>query len=148
MISLRLTLYISLLLYTIACVSPALIVEDSFRSELEVWFGGIILLTGWLGVLVGQLAWLANLVLILAWLLAFFNRTYLALMFSLLAVPLSLDVLRFNQLNIPADEAGNCCFVLKNLSIGTYAWFASIVVMVLGVLICICIKPLRTFGEK
>jgi hypothetical protein len=135
--TLKPTLYISMTLYGIACLLPALIVQDSFRSETEVWFGGIILLMGWLGVLVGELAWLANLSLFIAWLLTFFKRSYLALIFSLLAIPLSLDVFRFNQLEIPADEAGNCCFILQNLSFGAYAWFASIAVVTLGLVIFI-----------
>ena len=130
--TLRRLIYLSLILFVLACVSPALIVEDTFNSEIETWFGIILLTLGWLAVLVGELAWFANIFLITAWLLTFFKRLKTAFVFALLACVSSLDVIRFNLLEIPANEAGFCCFVLRQLSFGAYFWYASIFVFLLG----------------
>ena len=143
MITLRRTVYASMLLYAIACALPALTVEDTFNPEIVTWFGVILLILGWLGVLLGQLAWLANLSLFLAWLLAFLKRKWAALPFSLLAIGLSVDLRRFNQQQIWSDEAGNCCFVIRSVGPGTYLWYASMAVLVLGLIISL-IRPERS----
>ena len=133
--TLRRTLYASMLLYAVACALPALIIENTFNPEIVTYFGIILLFLGGLAVLLGQLAWLANLSLFLAWLLVFLKRKWAALPFGLLALGLSVDLRRFNQQEIWANEGGFCCLVIRNVGPGTYLWYASMAVLVIGLII-------------
>src|SRR5215471_5022620 len=79
----------SLLLYLVACVTPAI---DFLKNGVEPmsWYGVEALGLGALGVLIGQYGWFANPLLLLSFMLVLFRRFIAASVFAVLAVAVAM----------------------------------------------------------
>ena len=90
---------VSLLLFMIACATPAMVFDK------ETWPGIQVLVLGWQGVFLGQFAWFANAFWSLSLLLVFFRRWILTLVATFITLLISLDALSFVGTKVPLDEA-------------------------------------------
>ena len=114
---------LTLLLFLIACSTPALYLSD---SEKWRWFGFEVLAMGWLGAFFGQFAWFANLLLLLAIAMLLFRRWTATLVCSLLAALLALNTLLILSQEIPLDEGGIRHTEVTGLGVGFYIWLLSL----------------------
>ncbi|HXH03281.1 MAG TPA: hypothetical protein VNN09_08165 [Candidatus Competibacteraceae bacterium] len=125
---------LSLLLYALACASPALEFVPSADGP-QVARGLNLLALGWLGVLVLQFAWLANPLLWLAWTLLLLRRRRGAALCAGLALVVATDTLRLFHTPLPADISGGNHQQLQALAIGFWLWLASMAVVPLAALL-------------
>lgn len=116
----------SLLLYLIACIAPAMVLEK------ETWRGYQVLIMGWMGFFLGQLAWFANPFWFLSLLLAFFRRWILTFIVSGIAFLIAQDAWSFVGKTIPLDEANVNTTVFLRYDFGFYFWLASLVTVMIG----------------
>lgn len=121
----------SVILFVLACSMPAL---EFRRNEdgFEVWDGGEVLCLGWLGFFLGQFAWLANWPLLASAVLLFFRKRTPSVICAGVALLISLNTFTLFGIEIPGDEGGVNKLFLKSLREGTWLWFASILVMLIG----------------
>jgi hypothetical protein len=127
---------VSLFLYVIACIAPAMVFDK------ETWRGGEVLLGGWMGVFLGQFAWLANLFWGLSLLFAFFRRWFLTTIASAVTFFVSLDAFSFVGAKVPLDEAFVKTMIFQSYHIGFYFWLASIAAVGVGALVVWVIERL------
>ena len=118
----------SLLLYVIACATPAMVFDK------ETWRGIEVLVIGWQGVFLGQFAWFANGFWFLSLLLAFFRRWILTLAATLVSLLVALDALSLVGTKIPLDEGFVNSMIFQSYHIGFYFWMASIGIVGFGAL--------------
>ena len=119
---------ISLLLYVIACIAPAMVFDK------ETWNGLQVLVLGWQGIFLGQFAWYANPFWFLSLVLAFFRRWILTCGAAVLALLIALDALSFVNTRVPLDEAFVNTMVFQSYHMGFYFWLASLAWVGLGAL--------------
>lgn len=112
---------ISLVLYVVACVTPAMVFDR------ETWSGLQVLVLGWQGILLGQFAWYANLFWALSVVLAFFRKWILTCATAVLALVIGLDGLSFVNARVPLDEAFVNTMVFRSYQVGFYFWLASLI---------------------
>ncbi len=118
---------ISVALFLIACLSPALVFTGV--NGQEVMPGFWILAIGWLGPSFGQFAWFANPVLFLSMLALLFRKRVAAFVLALVSLAIAANTwLLFSQ-PIPADEGGVNQLTLQHLHFGFYFWIASMLVV-------------------
>lgn len=130
---------ISMVLYAISLVIPALTLNTPIPGQSESLIGVNVLLMGWLAVSKGSLAWLANVTMILSWLTAALKRPITCSILSGCTFLLTIDVIRFNVSGVP-DKAG-CCLAIKELESGFYIWSFSAIVMFFLALAAIALRP-------
>lgn len=123
---------LSFLLFTIACLTPALRFEAQSRNEPTIYNGFEVLLMGWMGIFLGFLGWYANLPFFLGLFFFFFRRWLLTLSCLLLALALALTSPDIVGKGIPLDEAMVNMAGPGSLQIGYVFWLASMVVILLG----------------
>ncbi len=117
---------VSLFLYAIACITPAMVFDK------DTWLGIQVLALGWQGLFLGQLAWFANAFWLLSLLLAFFRRWFLTLGATAITIFIALDALSFVGTQVPLDEANVNHMLFHSYSIGYYFWMASLVTVGIG----------------
>jgi hypothetical protein len=117
---------VSLLLFMIACATPAMVFDK------ETWPGIQVLVLGWQGVFLGQFAWFANAFWSLSLLLVFFRRWFLTLVATFITFLISLDALSFVGTKVPLDEAFVNTMFFQSYHVGYYVWMASIGVVGVG----------------
>ncbi|HEX7588884.1 MAG TPA: hypothetical protein VF478_11255 [Anaerolineae bacterium] len=120
---------ISLILYVIACATPAMVFDK------ETWLGIEVLIIGWQGLFLGQLAWFANAFWFVSLLLAFFRRWILTLTASFVTMLIALDALSFVGTKVPLDEAFVNTMLFRSYHVGFYFWIASLGIVGLGALV-------------
>jgi hypothetical protein len=120
---------ISLLLYVIACATPAMVFDK------ETWLGIEVLVIGWQGLFLGQLGWFANAFWFLSLLLAFFRRWILTLTVSFITMLIALDALSFVGTKVPLDEAFVNTMLFQSYHVGFYFWIASLGIVGVGALV-------------
>ena len=117
---------VSLFLYFIACITPAMVFDK------ETWLGIKVLVLGWQGILLAQFAWFANGFWLLSLLLVFLRRWFLTIGATALTVLIALDSFLFLGQQIPLDEANVNHMVFQFYHIGFYFWLASLAVVGIG----------------
>ena len=120
---------VSLILYAIASVAPAMVFDK------ETWRGIEVLLGGWMGIFLGQFAWFANLFWGLSLLLAFFRRWFLTIGMTALAFSIALDAFSFVGTKVPLDEAFVKTMIFQSYHVGFYFWLASIAAVGIGTVV-------------
>jgi hypothetical protein len=120
---------VSLFLYVIACVAPAMVFDK------ETWRGFEVLLSGWMGVFLGQFAWFANLFWGLSLLLALLRRWFLTMAATILTFLIALDAFSFVGAKVPLDEAFVNSMIFRSYHIGFYFWLASIAAVGIGAMV-------------
>ena len=120
---------LSLLLFAIACATPAMVFDK------ETWLGIEVLVIGWQGLFLGQLAWFANAFWFLSLLLAFFRRWILTLAASFVTMLIALDALSFVGTKVPLDEGFVNTMLFQSYHVGFYFWMASLVVVGIGAVV-------------
>lgn len=128
---------VSLLLYVIACITPAMVFDK------ETWNGLQVLVIGWQGIFLGQFAWYANPFWALSLLLAFFRRWFLTVAASVMAFLIALDALSFVNTRVPLDEAFVNTMVFQSYHVGFYFWLASLAWAGLGAIVVWLVTRLR-----
>lgn len=123
-------LLLSLFIYLVACVTPALRFDSSNGDDPMIGFN--LLLIGWMAVFYGQFGWFANPLLALALLLFLFKRWLLTLILVILTLAVAANTLTLYGQTLPADEAGVNKMELVSLGVGFYLWIASMVIIGLG----------------
>lgn len=121
----------SALLFLVACALPVL----EFRRNaagVEVWSGFEVFLMGWLGALLGQFAWYANPFAVLAAGLLCFRLRVPAAVLAGLAILVGLSTFTLFGATVPADEGGVGKLYLQSLREGTWVWFGSLAVLLIG----------------
>jgi len=126
-------LCISLALYTLACLSPAL-VFSSVNGQ-QVMPGFWVLAIGWLGPLYDQFAWFANPFLFLGMLALLFRKWIAAIVLVVVSLAIAADILLLFSQQVPADEGGVNQLTLQYLDFGFYFWIASILVVGVAALV-------------
>jgi hypothetical protein len=119
----------SVLLFVIACATPAMVFDK------ETWPGIQVLVLGWQGAFLGQFAWFANAFWFLALLLAFLRRWFLTVAATFVTLLVALDALSFPGTTVPLDEGFVNTMVFKSYHIGFYFWMASIGIIGIGSLV-------------
>ena len=132
---------LSLLLFAIACATPAMVFDK------ETWPGIQVLVLGWQGAFLGQFAWFANAFWFLSLLLAFFRRWILTLVAAFLTTVVALDALSFVGTKVPLDEAFVNTMIFQSYHVGFYFWMASIATVGVGAA-AMRIITLRTVRQK
>jgi hypothetical protein len=119
----------SLVLYLVACASPAI---EFLKNGVEPmsWYGVEALGLGVLGVLIGQYGWFANPLLLLSYVLLLFRRFIAASILALLAVAVATHSFSLFHQHIPADEGDVNRLDAKAFGIGFYFWAASLLAAV------------------
>jgi len=121
-------IFVSLILYVIACALPTMVFDK------QTWRGYEVLLGGWMGVFLGQFAWFAHFFWWLALVLAFFRRWFLTIALTALAFFIALDAFSFVGKTVPLDEAFVNTMIFKSYDVGFYFWLASILAVGIGAL--------------
>lgn len=127
---------LSLVLFTLACVTPALefqsyqvIQNKKVLGELVTWFGWVCLYKGLMAIFIGQFAQFANIFYVVA-LLMLQEKSYLtAAMSSLFALLSGLHTFCLGKMNVYNDDAGVVKLTFLHPSIGFYLWMASFLVL-------------------
>lgn len=120
---------VSLVLYVIACATPAMVFDK------ETWRGYEVLLSGWMGVFLGQFAWFAHFFWWLSLVLAFLRRWFLTMAATALAFLIALDAFSFVGKTVPLDEAFVKTMLFQSYHIGFYFWLASILAVGVGAVV-------------
>jgi hypothetical protein len=120
---------VSLFLYVVACVAPAMVFDK------QTWRGIEVLLSGWMGIFLGQFAWFANLFWGLSLLLALFRRWFLTTAVAGLTFLVALDAFSFVGNKVPLDEAFVNSMIFQSYHIGFYFWLASIGAVGIGAIV-------------
>jgi hypothetical protein len=127
-----LVLAITMVIYLIACSTPALEFND---ADDPIYFGFRIVVIGWLGAFIGQFAWFANLFLLVSIFLLLFRWWISTFVSSVLALLMALQTFLLFSQKVPANEAATRYIELQSLKIGFYFWLASLLCIGIGALI-------------
>lgn len=127
---------LSLALFALACVTPALefqsyqmVQNKKVMGEMITWFGWVCLYKGLMAIFIGQFAQFANIFYVVA-LLMLQEKSYLtAAMCSLFALLSGLHTLSLNKMNVYNDDAGVIKLTFLHPTIGFYLWMASFLVL-------------------
>lgn len=117
---------ISITLYFVACVTPAL------GFDKQTWPGYQVAMIGGMGVLLGQFGWLANLPLFAAWVLLGLGKVRAGRICALAALLIAAHTFTLFGQNVPMDEGGMNHMRLQTLLPGFYLWIASILTALIG----------------
>ncbi len=121
----------SLILYVLACVSPALVFVGNNGPQITDGFSALVV--GWLAPLFGQFAWYAN-PLWLASMVSLFRWPRLSILLNALALFVAAKTLLLYSQQVPADESGNNYLTFQHPAIGFYLWLAGILTIGAGAL--------------
>ena len=132
----------SLLLYVIACATPAMVFDK------ETWLGIEVLVIGWQGLFLGQLAWFANAFWFVSLLLAFFRRWILTLTASFITMLIALDALSFVGTKVPLDEGFVNTMFFQSYHVGFYFWMASLSIVGVGALVMWIISIRMSLSQR
>lgn len=132
----RTVLTVSLVLFGLACLMPALDLAWVPRTPESrppaqagsVMAGYEILLLGWMGAVFRQVGWYSNPLLAITWWCVWRRGWLSGAAFVLLALLLAADLRNFDAAQIPTDGRGSVVFALRQPLFGCYLWFASILV--------------------
>jgi hypothetical protein len=124
---------ISLILFSIACLLPALVFLGN--SGTDIWQGYRILFLGWMGPMFGQFAWCANPLLLVSMVTLVIRRWVITIVVSILTLFLAANTFLLFFQEVPADEAGVNMLELQYLHVGAYLWFVSILTILIGAVI-------------
>lgn len=124
---------ISLILFSIACLLPALVFLGN--SGIDTWQGYRILAFGWMGPMFGQFAWCANPLLLISMVTLIIRRWVITIVVSILTLLLAANTFLLFFQEVPADEAGVNMLELQYLHVGAYLWFVSILTILIGAVI-------------
>lgn len=127
----RRLLQLSLALYVIACLLPALAFRDGGTDpavyRLDVQSGGQVLGMGWMGAFIGLWGWYANPFWAVAVLLLWRQRRTAARLCALFAVVASAATFSLQPgRSIPADEANVKKLYFESFRAGCYVWLAAL----------------------
>jgi hypothetical protein len=120
---------VSMFLYLIACIAPAMVFDK------ETWQGYEVLLIGWQGAFLGQFAWFANMFWVLSLLLVLFRRWFLTIAATGLSFFIALDSLSFIGTKVPLDEAFVNTMIFQSYHVGFYFWLASLIAVGVGAMV-------------
>jgi hypothetical protein len=116
----------SLLLYAIACLTPAIeFLKDG--AESQRWYGIEALLPGWQGAFVGQFGWFANPFLLIAGVLILFRRFLAGAVVAALAILVAAHSPFILHQQVPGDEGNVTHLEVTAFGVGFYFWVASLV---------------------
>jgi hypothetical protein len=127
----KILIVVPAVLYLASLVLPAASAFETPTHPHEVVRGFWLLAVGWLGIFGGQVAWLANPFGLVATLLLVAARGSLAIVFSLIALLLSLLAFLW-RVDLGWEQP-----IPGRLDIGAYLWMASFAAL----LICSCLEP-------
>lgn len=117
-------LWLSLALYLVACLTPALVFKQAGSPE-EPMPGWNVLAVGWLGAFINQFGWYANLFWftgLICGFFKFFTFGKVAAGIGLIVSAISVSML-FSQ-DVPANEGGvGPPLKLVSLGVGCWLWF-------------------------
>jgi hypothetical protein len=124
---------ISAVLYSIACIVPALaFVNNNYADSYQTWSGFDLLAIGWMGVLIGQLGWYANPLLWLGVVALLLRRLYIAMALVCLSLCLALNTFFLYLQPVPADAASTNRLLFQHPQVGFFLWIGSILVIGAG----------------
>ena len=117
----------SLLLYAIACATPAI---EFLKNGVEPqrWYGVEALLLGWQGAFVGQFGWFANPFLLLAGVFILFGRFFAGAVVAAVAVIVAAHSPFILHQQVPGDEGNVNHLEVAAFGVGFYFWAASLLV--------------------
>ncbi|XXF79349.1 hypothetical protein P2318_06240 [Myxococcaceae bacterium GXIMD 01537] len=119
----------SLVLFIIACATPAMVCFKTSSGGDETMFGFVLLLLGWLGVVDMNFGWFANPPLALALLFLALRKFTVSAVLSGLALLIALSSLSWYIHPMSADEGGVGRLILKYPHVGFFCWVGSILVV-------------------
>jgi hypothetical protein len=117
---------ISIALYFVACLVPAL------GFDKRTWSGFEALFMGTIGILTGQFAALANPLLFAAWPLLGLGRLNWGRLCCVAALALAATTFTVFSQDVPMDEGGVNHMRLQRLLPGFYLWISSMLVALIG----------------
>lgn len=120
---------ISLVLYILACVLPALVFIGPNGQQNMDGFSALVI--GWAAPLFGQFAWYANPLLLLS-IIGLMRGWRITILLVALSLLLAADTFMLYSQRVPADESGSNYMTFQYPAIGFYLWIASMVVIGIG----------------